>query len=58
MTQIRDFLDQLASGNNLEAGKTLENELSSRAFDALDEYKKQVAQNLFGSNQETEESEE
>lgn len=53
--QIRQFIDQLAAGDNVEAKDTLENVLASKSFDALDEYKKQVAQSIFGSAEETQE---
>lgn len=52
---IRQFIDQLAAGQAAEAKDTLENELAARSFAALDEYKKEIAQSIFGGNQETEE---
>jgi len=54
---IRQFIDQLASGSNSEAKDTLENELASRAFSSLDEYKKELAGSIFGGNQEQDEEE-
>ena len=53
--QIRQFIDQLAAGENVEAKETLENALASKSFDALDEYKKQIAQGIFGGEKETQE---
>lgn len=50
---IRQFIDHLAAGENAEAKDTLENELSSRSFAALDEYKKEIAQSIFGGKEET-----
>lgn len=49
---IKQFIDQLAAGEVAEAKDTLENELASRSFEALDEYKKLIAQNIFGGNEE------
>jgi hypothetical protein len=51
---IRQFIDQLAAGQNAEAKDTLENELAGRSFAALDEYKKEIAKGIFGGNQESE----
>lgn len=53
--KIRQFIDQLASGHVAEAKDTLENELSSKAFSSLNEYKKELAGSIFGGTQETEE---
>ena len=49
---IRQFIDQLASGQNSDAKETLENEIASRAFSSLDEYKKELAKGIFGGGQE------
>jgi hypothetical protein len=54
---IRQFIDQLAAGQAAEAKDTLENELSARSFAALDEYKKEVAQSIFGNKEEKTEQE-
>lgn len=51
--QIRQFIDQLAAGENVEAKDTLENALASKSFDALDVYKKQIAQSIFGNKEES-----
>jgi hypothetical protein len=51
---IRQFIDQLAAGQAAEAKDTLENELSARSFSALDEYKKEIAQGIFGGKEEQE----
>lgn len=50
---IRQFINHLVAGENAEAKETLENELSGRSFAALDEYKKQIAQSIFGDKEET-----
>jgi hypothetical protein len=44
----RQFIDLLAAGENAAAKETLENALSSKAFEALDDYKKQIASGIFG----------
>lgn len=49
---IRNFIDQLAAGEASDAKESLENELSSRSFDALEEYKKTIAQGIFGGEVE------
>jgi hypothetical protein len=51
---IRQFIDQLAAGQAAEAKDTLENELAARSFAALDEYKKEIAQGIFGGKEEQE----
>lgn len=45
---IRQFIDQLAAGESAEAKNSLENILASKSFEALDEFKKQIAQGAFG----------
>jgi hypothetical protein len=54
---IRQFIDQLAAGQSAEAKDTLENELAARSFTALDEYKKQIAQSIFGGKKEQQQTE-
>jgi hypothetical protein len=48
---IKQFIDQLAAGEVSNARETLENELASRSFSALDEYKQLIAQSIFGGTQ-------
>ncbi len=48
---IKQFIDQLAAGEVSDARETLENELASRSFSALDEYKQLIAQSIFGGTQ-------
>lgn len=50
---IRQFINHLVAGENAEAKEALENELSARSFAALDEYKKEIAQSIFGNKEET-----
>lgn len=52
----RQFIDFLAAGESAAAKETLENVISAKAFEALDDYKKQIAQSLFGGNQISEET--
>lgn len=52
MTQTRQFIDQLASGESSAAKESLENIISTKAFEALDSYKKEMASSIFGGNQE------
>lgn len=54
MDYIRQFIDNLAAGNNSEAKESIENAISSKAFDALDNYKKQIAQNVFNDKSQEE----
>jgi hypothetical protein len=49
---IRQFIDQVASGENSEAKNALENALSTKAFEALDSYKKELSSGIFGGNSE------
>lgn len=49
---IRNFIDQLAAGEASDAKESLENELASRSFDALEEYKQLIAQGIFGGEVE------
>ena len=53
----RQFIDQLAAGESSAAKETLENVLSSRSFEALDVYKKNIASNLFSNQENTPEVE-
>jgi hypothetical protein len=52
MDQVKNFIDLVVSGQNLEAKSTLENLISSRAFEALDEKKRELASGLFGGMSE------
>jgi len=58
MSSTRQFIDQLSAGETSAAKETIANDLSARAFEALDSYKKEIASTLFGgSKEETIESE-
>jgi hypothetical protein len=52
MEHIRQFIDNLAAGNNTEAKESIENAISAKAFDILDAYKTQIAQGIFNSDNE------
>lgn len=47
MDQVRNFIDMVAQGKNAEAKSTLEDLLSTKAFEALDGMKKELASNIF-----------
>jgi hypothetical protein len=57
MTQSRQFIDQLAAGESSSAKETLENLISTKAFEALDGYKKEISSSIFGGKQEETEEE-
>jgi hypothetical protein len=57
MSQTRQFIDQLATGEASAAKETLENMISVRAFEALDSYKKEMASSIFGGVKEAKEEE-
>ena len=57
MSQTRQFIDQLASGESSAAKESLENLLSIKAFEALDSYKKEMASSIFGGVKEAKEEE-
>ena len=48
MDNIKQFVDLIVQGENLQAKSVLEDELSARAFEALDAKKKELASGLFG----------
>ena len=47
MTEVRNFIDLVAAGNNAEAKEALSELLSARAFESLDDKKKELASSLF-----------
>ncbi len=51
---VQDFINSVATGNAAEAKYTLNDLLSARAFEALETKKVEIAQTLFGGNQEQE----
>ena len=56
--QTSEFIDQLAAGNVSSAKDMLNDLLSSRAFEALETRKVQLAQNIFNGGQSEETTEE
>jgi hypothetical protein len=53
---IQDIINNIASGENLVAKEGLENALSAKAFDALQDRKQEIASALYaGPEQESEE---
>ena len=57
MDNIKQFVDLIVQGENLQAKSVLEDELSARAFEALDAKKKELASGLFGGVSEELDSE-
>jgi hypothetical protein len=59
MEQVKNFIDLVSSGNNLDAKSVLEDILSSKAFESLDAKKQELASGLFGGvSEEPEQTEE
>jgi thymidine phosphorylase len=55
---VKNFIDSVASGNAVEAKESLNDLLSSRAFEAIDAKKVELAQSLFADNEvETQDTE-
>jgi hypothetical protein len=53
---IQDIINNIAAGENLVAREGLENALSAKAFDALQDRKQEIASALYaGPEQESEE---
>ena len=57
---VKNFIDSVASGNAVGAKESLNDLLSTRAFEAIDAKKIELAQSLFADNevevQDTEET--
>ena len=58
MENINNFINSIAAGDNVTAKEELEELLSSKAFDALQSRKQDIASTLFGGEQEEEYSDE
>jgi len=58
MENINNFINSIAAGDNVTAKEELEELLSSKAFDALQYRKQEIASTLFGGQQEEEYSDE
>ena len=57
MENINNFINSIAAGDNVTAKEELEELLSSKAFDALQYRKQEIASTLFGGEQEEEQNE-
>jgi hypothetical protein len=57
MENISNFINSIAAGDNVTAKEELEELLSSKAFDALQYRKQEIASTLFGGHQEEEQDE-
>lgn len=51
MEQVRNFIDQVAQGDNIAAKETLDNLLSARAFEQLESKKQEIGSTLFNGQQ-------
>ena len=47
----REFIDAIASGDNLEAEEEFNNSISSKVGDALEVRRKELSQNFVGNNE-------
>jgi len=56
--ETSQFIDQLSAGNSAEAKETLNNLLSTRAFESLDAKKVELARNIFNGSEVEETQEE
>ena len=52
MSNTRQFIDQLATGESAAAKETLENALTAKSFEALESYKKEMSAGIFGGQTE------
>ena len=57
MENINNFINSITAGDNVTAKEELEELLSSKAFDALQVRKQEIASTLFGGQQEEEQEE-
>lgn len=51
MDQIKNFIDLVAQGNNIEAKEAIDSLLSTRAFEQLETKKQEIASTLFGATE-------
>jgi hypothetical protein len=52
---IQDIINNIAAGENLDAKEGLENVLSTKAFDALQDRKQEIASALYAGQDQTSE---
>jgi len=55
MSNVQQFIDLVGQGENAQAQETLSDILSAKAFQALEEYKQAVGENLFATEEVVEE---
>ena len=55
MEQIRSFISQVSTGQAAEAKQTLNDMISSRALEALQVKKQEMASTVFGGKEEQQE---
>jgi len=51
--ETSQFIDQLSAGNSAEAKETLNNLLSTKAFESLEAKKVELARNIFNGSEES-----
>jgi len=51
--ETSQFIDQLSNGNASEAKETLNNLLSTKAFESLEAKKIELARNIFNGSEES-----
>lgn len=56
MSDIKDFLDAVGTGDNVAAQSHIESILSAKAFEMLDVKKQEIAATLFSGQSETQET--
>ena len=55
---VSNFINNVASGNAIDAKESLNDLLSARAFEALDAKKTELAQSLFTDKEEVQDTKE
>jgi hypothetical protein len=53
--EIKDIINNIASGDSAAAKESIENVLSAKAFDALQGRKQEIASTLFGGKDQSDE---
>ena len=49
---IQDIINNIAAGDNVAAKESIENVLSAKAFDALQDRKQEMAATIFGGKEQ------
>lgn len=55
MEQVRNFIDLVGQGDNVQAKEVLDELLSARAFEALDAKKQEIGATMFSGQVEQQE---